>query len=290
VANRQIQRPPHFWEYFTNPDLYNAPESYHEPNYLFLFLPLVLFLRKSRWVIWLALLSIAYYLLLTQVIWHSRYLLPMYPALTVVTAYVLTELAEWAAAKGKSGLLRAASKALPAIALAVTLGPLTFTSYMQFTQLRGPEYITGQLSRRGFLSSLFYYQAIDFINHQLPRSSRVMMIGAQMSYGLQRDYIADTSLDTIGWQRLLLRNDSMQAIQNDLKQQGVTHLLVGDGIFAWGAKRGGSAALMTSSILQKSRPDYYVQLRNSAALDRFTSQYGEPIYSDPARYILYRLK
>ena len=30
-----------------------------------------------------------------------------------------------------------------------------------------------------------------------------MMIGAQMSYGLQRDYIADTSLDTLGWQRLL---------------------------------------------------------------------------------------
>lgn len=290
VANRAIQHPPHFWEYFTNPDLYNTPESYHDPNYLFLFLPLLLLLRKSRWVIWLAALSIAYYLLLTQVIWHSRYLLPMYPALSVATAYVLTELAEWAAVKAKSRWLSMASKAIPAVVLVVILGPLAFTSIMQFVQLRGPEYITGQLSRHDFMSSMFYYSPIDYINHALPQNSRVMMIGAQMSYGLQRDYIADTSLDTLGWQRLLLRNDSLLAVQNDLKQQGITHILVGYSIFPWGATRGGSASLMTSEILQKSRPDYYVQLRNWATLDLFTSQYVDQIYASPSGYVLYRLR
>jgi hypothetical protein len=137
---------------------------------------------------------------------------------------------------------------------------------------------------------MFYYSPIDYINHALPQNSRVMMIGAQMSYGLQRDYIADTSLDTLGWQRLLLRNDSLPAIQNDLKQQGITHILVGYSIFSWGATRGGSASLMTSEILQKSRPDYYVQLRNWATLDLFTSQYVEPIYSSPSGFILYRLR
>jgi hypothetical protein len=290
VAGRAIHHPPHVWEYFTNPDLYNSPESYHDPNYLFLFAPLLLLLRKSRWAIWLAALSIAYYLLLTQVIWHSRYLLPMYPALTIVTAYVLTGMAEWVAARGKSGLSLAASKALPAVALGVTLGPLAFTSFMQFAQLRGLEYISGQLSRRGFMSSISYYQAIDYINHALPQNARVMLIGAQMSYGLQRGYIADTSLDTLGWQRLLLRNDSMLAVQNDLKQQGITHLLVGYSIFTWGAARGGSASLLTSDMLQKARPDYYTQLRNGTTLDLFTSQYAEPIYSDPARLVLYRLR
>ena len=290
VAKRAILHPPHFWEYYTKADLYNVPESYHDPNYLFLFAPLVLLLRKSRWVIWLAALSIGYYLLLTQVIWHSRYLLPMYPALSVVAAYALTTMAEWLTAKVKSRRLSVALQGLPAVMLAVTLGPLAFTSLMQLVEMRGPEYLSGQLSQRGFMSSVFYYQAIDYINHVLPANARVMMIGAQMSYGLRRDYIADTSLDTLGWQRLLLRNGSMQAVQNDLKQQGITHILVGYSIFPWGASRSGSASLLTSEMLQKARPDYYVQLRNWATLDLFTSQYVEPIYSDKAGYMLYRLK
>jgi hypothetical protein len=241
-------------------------------------------------VIWLALLSVAYFVLLTQVIWHSRYLLPIYPALTIAVAYALTGLGEWAAAKGRSRLLCAASKALPIIALVAALGPLAFTSLMQLIQLRGPEYLTGQLSRRGFMSSVFYYPTIDYINRTLPSDARVMMIGAQMSYGLRRDHIADTSLDTLGWQRLLLRNDSMAKVADDLKRQGVTHLLVGYSIFTWGAARGGSASLMTSKLLQKARPDYYLQLRNGTTLDLFLSQYAEPLYSDPARQVLYRLK
>ena len=290
VASRPVQHPPHFWEYFTDPDRYNAPESYHEPNYLFLFAPLVIFLRKSRRVVWLAALSVAFYALLTAVIWHSRYLLPIYPALTVVTAYVLTELIDWAALKAKSRWLAVASKALPVVAVSAALVPLAFTSLSQLGELRGPEYLRGQLSRRGFMSSMFYYQAIDFINHTLPADARVMMIGAQMSYGLQRDYVADTSLDTVGWQRLLLHSDSMAGVREDLRRQGVTHLLVAYGIFPWAAKRSGSASLMTAKVLEKSRPDYYVPLRNWAALDLFTSQYAEPIYTDKAKYILYRLR
>ncbi|HKP11203.1 MAG TPA: glycosyltransferase family 39 protein [Blastocatellia bacterium] len=290
VASRAIQHPPHAWEYFTDPDRYNSPEQYHEPNYLFLFAPLLLLVRRSRRVVWLAALGVGYFVLLTQVVWHSRYLLPVYPALTVVVAYVLTGLGEWAAAKRRSALLSVATKALPAVALVVTLGPLAFTSVMQFAQVRGPEYLAGQLSRRGFMSAVFYYPAIDYINHALPQDARVMMIGAQMSYGLRRDYVADTSLDTLGWQRLLVRNDSMSNVADDLKRQGVTHLLVGYSIFTWGATRGGSASLMTSDLLQKSRPDYYVQLRNGTTLDLFLRQYAEAIYSDPSRQVLYRLK
>ena len=107
---------------------------------------------------------------------------------------------------------------------------------------------------------------------------------------MQRDYIADTSLDTVGWQRLLLHNDSMADVRDDLRRQGVTHLLVAYGISPWAAKRSGSASLMPAKVLEKSRPDYYVPLRNWAALDLFTSQYAEPLYSDKAKYILYRLR
>ena len=289
VSNRTIQRAPHFWEYFTQPDTYNYPEDYHYPNYLFLFCPLLLFFRKSRWMIWLAICSVAYYLLVTQMAWYSRYLLPIYPALTVVSAYVLTSLADWAEYKGKPRLYMALSRVLPAVALGAAVGSIALLSIMQFTRLNGPAFITGQLSRRAFMSAIFYYPPIDFINHQLPEGSRVMMIGAQMSYGIQPDYIADISIDTIGWQRLLCRNDSLTAVHNSLKQQGITHILVSYGIFTWGAEKGGEASPVTFGVKVRARPGYYVQLRNWATLDFYTSRFVEQVYSDKMGFILYRL-
>jgi hypothetical protein len=161
---------------------------------------------------------------------------------------------------------------------------------MQFIKLDGPAVIAGQRSRRAFMSEMFYYPPIDFINHQLPKGSRVMMIGAQMSYGIEPDHIVDISLDTIGWQRLLIQNDSLAALHHSLKQQGVTHMLVSYGIFAWGAARGGEVSPVTFGARVRSQPDYYVPLRNWATLDLYTSQFVEPVYSDQMGFILYKLR
>ena len=116
-----------------------------------------------------------------------------------------------------------------------------------------------------------------------------MMIGAQMSYEMRPDHIADISSDTLGWQRLLARNDSLTAVHNDLKQQGVTHILVAYGIFAWGAARAGESSPVTFGVEVRSRPNNYVQLRNWTTLDMFTSQFVEQVYSDKMGFILYRL-
>ena len=289
VANRTIQRPPHFWEYFTKPDTYNYPEDYQYPNYLFIFCPLLLFIRKSRWVIWLTALSIAYYLLVTQMAWYSRYLLPVYPALTLVSVYILSSIADWAESKSNRGLRIALARVLPVVVLGAAIGSIGLLSIEQFMKVNGPEFITGQLSRRAFMSSMFYYPPIDFINHQLPKGSRVMMIGAQMSYEMRPEHIADISSDTLGWQRLLARNDSLTAVHNDLKQQGVTHILVAYGIFAWGAARAGESSPVTFGVGVRSRPNNYVQLRNWITLDSYTSQFVEQVYSDKMGFILYRL-
>jgi hypothetical protein len=82
----------------------------------------------------------------------------------------------------------------------------------------------------------------------------------------------------------------MAGIRDDLERQGVTHLLVGYSLFPWTAARAGGASVVTSDILVKSRPGYYLQLRNEATLDLFVREYGERVYSDPARYVLYRLR
>src|SRR5207245_6808394 len=83
-----------FWEYFTKPNNYNVADPLLTPNYLFLCFPLLLLARRSKWVIWLLVISAGFFLLTVRTVWVARYLLPVYPALTVVAAYALEGVAE----------------------------------------------------------------------------------------------------------------------------------------------------------------------------------------------------
>jgi hypothetical protein len=290
VSERVIQSPPHFWEYFTKPDIYSFPESSHYPNYLFLLTPLLIFVPKHRWVTWLALLSIAFFIFMTAVSWFPRYLLPLYPPLTLISAYVLTALTDRVGEKGTRVSRIFPARLLVVIVLAITVGFIAVSSWVLAARVKSMDFISGQTSRRNFMSVAFYYPPIDFINHNLPEQARVMLLGAQMSYGLKRDYIADISLEATEWRRLLIRNNSLAAVHNDLKQRGVTHLLVSYDSFRWGATRSGKGSVDNLRAAQSGRPDYYVQLRNWATLDQYSSNFLEPVYSDKFGFILYRLK
>jgi 4-amino-4-deoxy-L-arabinose transferase-like glycosyltransferase len=290
VSERAIKRPPHFWEYFTKPDAYNYPEAYHYPNYLFLFAPLLVFAPRSRWLLWLAILAIAYFILITQMAWYSRYLLPMYPALTLVSAYALTESANRVDWKKRLRPRTHLATVVPAVALSVAVGSIALLSLMLTVNGNSLEFLKGNLSRRGFMSRLFYYPPIDFINQELPKNSRVMMLGAQMSYGIKGDYIADISMDTTEWRRLLIRNDSLAAVHNDLKQRGVTHILVSYGIFPWAASRAGNDSPLSFGSTSTIGQQYRVQLRNWATLDQYSSNFLEQVYSDKFGFVLYRLR
>ncbi len=290
IAGRVIQRPPHLWEYFTKSDIYNFPEEHHDPNYLFLLLPLLIFLPKQRWISWLAALSVVFYILMTQVSWFPRYLLPLYPPLTVISAYVLGE------------LIRLVSQFIPETRRAIFARSLLFSglialmlaavwvSARQISKENILAFVGGNLSRRNFMLASFYYPPLDFINRTLPENARVMMLGAQMSYGLKRDHIADISLDSTEWRRLLIRNRTLADVHNDLKRQGITHILVSYGVFTWGAMRSGQGSVESYSSLPGNRPDYYVQLRNWATLDQYSSSFLEPVYSDQFGFMLYRLR
>jgi 4-amino-4-deoxy-L-arabinose transferase-like glycosyltransferase len=94
AARRPERHPLRFWEYFIRPNNYNQADPRLTPNYLFLCVPLLLLARRSRWVIWLLVISAGFFLLTVWTVWVARYLLPVYPALTVVAAYALEGVAE----------------------------------------------------------------------------------------------------------------------------------------------------------------------------------------------------
>jgi hypothetical protein len=284
AASKRVERHPlRIWEYFTRPAVYNLGDESEYPSYLFLFCPLVVFAARRRWLIWLSALSIAFFLAVTSTSWIARLLIPIYPALTLISAYALTDLAARANRGSKA-------KWLPAIAVAATVGYTALFSFSQLTRTNDLAFVKGDVSRSEYMMTYFFYPPSYFINHSLPRESKVMLIGAETCYDLQRDYIADVNWDSTEWRRLLIRNSSMEDLNKDLKARGITHFWVAYGLFPFVAEMGRENYPNLSGIVPGNAPDYQPQLVNWATLDLYSSKFLEPVYNDKFGNIVYRVK
>lgn len=293
-GNRVERHPFRAWEFFTDPEQYNmgAAEGHHEPNYLFFLAPLLLFLPKHRWMVWLALISVGFFCFVAATSWIARYYVPIYPAMTLIAAYVLVTLSE------KLKPHAPIAGILPATAVGSAVVLTAFVFALQLYVSGAASFLTGQLSRREFLQAGFYYPAIDYINHNLPPDARIMLVGAQMGYHLERPYLAEVGWDTVEWQRLMIRNETLEGINEDIKRQGITHFLYGPGLFRFIAAvgregSGPSGVMYKGSDTERPRKDYYVQLRNWATFELYRSKYLETLQSfnvEDAEYIVLKVK
>jgi hypothetical protein len=284
VSMREEQNPFHFWKHFTSSDAFSSSaEPYHDPNRLFVVLPLLLFLPRMRWLMWLLGMSIPFYVSIAAMSWVPRYLLPIYPALTVLAAYVLVGLADKFKAHTRL------SPALPALAVAVAVGSAALVCVTQMYKMRNMQFVKGELSRHEFMMGSFYYPSIDYVNRELPADARVMMMGAQMCYDLKRDYVADVSWYTTEWRRLLVRNITMEGVSEELKRRGVTHVLFTPSLFFYSVSVGGSVTLGDEQS-QESLPDYHTQLRNLTTFELYRRDFLEPLYSDMHGYHIFKVK
>ncbi|HET6979076.1 MAG TPA: glycosyltransferase family 39 protein [Pyrinomonadaceae bacterium] len=292
TAKHESQRyPMRFWEYYLHPHKYFMGDYHHYPSYLFLVLPLLLFAPRSRWVLWLFLCSVAFFLVLSSTSWIARFLLTIYPPLTLVSAYALVEFSK------RFSNRRANQVCFYAVAACVFF-QLYVTGLFIF-QLGHLGFISGTRSRSEFLSRVFYNRPIDFINRNLPPEARVFSLGGEMCYHMKRPYISDGSWDGTEWRRLLLRNATLDDVHRDLKSQGVSHLLFAKFYFelitktGW-PKPGGSRFLGNEKYIDSARilefgPDY-ASFRNWVTFDQYRRNYLELMYADVNGYEVYRLK
>ncbi|MBI3652833.1 MAG: glycosyltransferase family 39 protein [Acidobacteria bacterium] len=291
AAGHRVERQPlKVWEYFTRPDDYNMAEPYHYPNYLFLLVPLALLLLKRRWLSWLALMSAIFFLVVTSTSWVGRILLPVYPALTIISAAFLSDLMEWSE---KAATRKRLAPLIAALVIAAVSAAVAYNAYQSLRQAikeQALAFVSGKLSRRQFMMQQFYYPPLDFINHQLPSAARVMMMGAQMSYGLRRDYLAEVNWDSTEWRRLLARNRSFTEVRDDLKRQGITHILYSDSLFKWVALMGRDNYPNVSGTKPLAALDYQTQLQNWTTFDIFSRNFLEIVYTDQMGFILYQVK
>ena len=294
-GNRVERHPFRVWEFFTDPLRYQmgSAEGHHEPNYLFLLAPLLLILPRHRWVIWLALISIAFFCFVAATSWIARYYLPVYPAMTLIAVYVLVTLAE------KLKTQAPIARILPVAAVVTAVALTAFVFVLQFHVSGAASFLTGSLSRREFLQAAFYYPPVDYINQNSPQDAKVMLVGAQMGYHLQRPYLAEVGWDTVEWQRLMIRNDSFEEIHEDIKRQGITHILYGPGLFRFIAAVGREGSGPSGAMYQKGADteepakDYHVQLRNWATFELFRSKYLDTLKNfriEEADYAVLKVK
>jgi 4-amino-4-deoxy-L-arabinose transferase-like glycosyltransferase len=285
------RHPMRFWEYYLNPHQYFMGDYHHYPSYLFLVLPFFVIVPRTRWLMWLLFFGLAFFLLVSSTSWIARFLLPIYPPLTIVSAYTLFEVSRRFAG-------RVAAKVCFLIIAFCMMIQLVVTAQF-ITSLNQLKFISGSISRSQFLNALFYYPPIDFINRNLPPDAGVLSIGGEMCYHMHRPYISDGSWDGTEWRRLLVRNTSLDEVNKDLKRQGISHVLFAKWYFELIAKTGwpkpgGSRFLGTGKFTDPARvlefgPDY-TSLRNWETFDRYRSEFLELVYTDPNGYEIYRLK
>ncbi len=288
--NKRVEKHPLLlWNLFLKPNTYLMSEPNQYPNYLFLIIPCLIFFTKPRWIVWLLVLATGFVFAVTATSWIARYLLPAYPALTIVAAYTLTAIAQ------RIVILRS----LPIFLLAALLGVVVSASILSMRRFRSIGFVTGTISRQEILAPFTYYKPIDFINRTLPENARVMLIGVQLNYGMERAYVCDETWFTTKWRRLLVRNNSFEEVNQDLKRQGFTHILYSPGIFPFAAEMGtkgtGGMDLIAqnpddaSPQARRLGPEYQL-LRNWATFTLYQQKFLEVAYSDNYGYFVLRIK
>ena len=289
-AGKRLQRNPlKVWEYFTKPNNFNMADDALSPNYLFLFIPFLLLAWRSKWILWLLGLSTAYFLLTIKFTWLARYQLPIYPALTIVSAYALYAMGERLRQWFQAGRWLS-----PLVVTAVLVWVLTLSCREAFAQ-KDWQFISGALSRHEFLmAARGDYRMINFMNTELPVGNRILMIGAQQSYGLNHPHLADGGWSAMEWRRLLAQSDTLEQVHEKLKQNGVLYVAYHPNLFGFianmGEKGSGPSGDTASELFVKGKasgiapPDYYKQFQNWLTFESYRQQYLEPIYGREGLY------
>jgi len=187
------------------------------PSILF---PLALFYPLTRRTP--ALNALAAWTLLRFIVWalgaqQTRFLLPLFPALSLLAAYVLVELA--GRLKGSTGRILVRGLGFGVLTIALVYSILFFMSVRPLGVVLGTE------TREAFLRRqipLFTMQ--EYIQTNLPQEARVWMLWDGRGYYCDARCVAD--IDQSRWTQLAMHSWDVNQAAVELKDKGATHLLI----------------------------------------------------------------
>jgi hypothetical protein len=272
------------WDVFVNPYRYLRTGDLFEfvPNYLLVLLVPAPFLLARDWrrkepsarpLVLLLVLSGVCYFVFMRMSYIIRYVLPVYPFLCIVVAYVLSRtlrallrdpLASWTA-----GLV-----------LALLILVCNVKTFQLLERRQGVPYLTGVKSERRTVQETVPYvrdwmTMKDFMERRLPRTSQILFVHEPRTYGLSHRVLPDDSFFGSAFLQFVAKGESLEGAASLLRAQGFTHVL-----FA------GDREWWLASVAGMSGPEL---LRPAVAFRAFAQRHLVPIYSTKAT-ILYRLR
>jgi len=210
------------WDLFFHSIGYFGPIPFAFPTPLSLLLPLYLLVRRRPAINLILLISLLRFGSWAVSARNTRYLMDIYPLLSVAVAYLLVELARQrkvrALVQGAVFILLVANLTWQALLL-VQENPLPV--------------VLGLESREDYLAEYNHppYRVIRFIN-QLPSGSRVLFSGNGQSYYATTDHVADVNHSN--WGYLVYRwGENPVGIHRALVAQGITHVYYSGYDFVW---------------------------------------------------------
>ena len=176
-------------------------------------------INRSKPLGWLAILTLIRYIL-WAIVSHVRirYMLPVIPLLSILSASVIISLFE---VKNFRRSLRVLIPGLIGGLIVVTL----FYSIMFFITYRPLGVILGIESKDSFLvKHLGDYGAIKFANTKLPADAKVFMMWDSRGYYCDGRCMIDYQLDQ--WVKLAHPSNDITEVISTISDMGVTHLLL----------------------------------------------------------------
>lgn len=196
--------------------------SMEMPSPLFLFVLVYPWLRKTIDIAIRNILDLLGLILIAQFIFwalgshQNRFLLPLFPGLSILAAVVLMSLSK-RLLKYKLG--RSIMIGLSAGMVLVTL----IFMYMYVGFLKPYNVLLGNETKSGFLESVLRdYSGITYINNSLPLNTKVMFIWDGRGYYCNNKCLAD--VDQSRWSALIQNTSTLEEISDWLQERNITHL------------------------------------------------------------------
>lgn len=219
-------------------DLFFAPgrltveqEGVHyHMNMLMLLAPFALLFLRNRFLQWLIAPTIVYLLLILLPFPETnlRYLIPVFPPLTIVSAFVATRASQRFLSVGPSNLLL-----ISLAALALYPSAKTMHIWLRRSDVLG--YLAGWISRATYMQTgfFFYSQMTAAANQVVPDDGKVLLLFEARGYYFEPPVIQDNLLTN--WALLA----PYTIVHDDcLASSEISHFLVSDAAVRYYARRG----------------------------------------------------
>jgi hypothetical protein len=194
------------------------------------FLPALAFVRsKPPLVRWTALVCIVYFLTWSASTHITRYMMPIFPLASLITAHVILELKQ--AAQRLSP--RAANIYRTGVILVCGLVWFSFIYFYPprvLTEFGGS--VWGGQTRDEFLArKVINYSAFRYINEELPPDAHVMFFWDNRGFFCERNRTGDSVIEAPTMIELVHKSGSPEAFHALLRDMGITHVFFNEAFF-----------------------------------------------------------